>query len=525
MRDRFGELVKRTSIALLLLSILGAISGYLRELSMAMTYGAGRLTDAYFVAASIPLVIGDLIIGSVLTACIVPVFSQLRSNENSSKSVSSFLNAILLLVIGLGVLIAVVVTMTMPSLIDLLVPGFDREGRALLAHYAYWLIWLLPLNGAILLINLVLNSYRVFLQPAFTWLAVNLIFFVVIMLGSNYFGRDALIWAAMSGPILLLVINLWRLHKERLLNIEAPMFNTPELGMAAKLARPVLLTFGVGSGLGLLMISHVILRTYGSNLGDGAISALGYAFRIYEVPISLITSSVGVLILPIFSTLFHQQDKGQLTHLSRNLVGWGLLLLLPLSLVVFALAEPLVQLLFHGGAFKEQDVLLTSQALKGFAPAIIFETVFMIFFRMFYGMHRPGFTVTIGIVTLVALFLILESFGKPHSLPDLAISLGSAFAVAAILCIAGMVYLLGRSILPERNETIVLTCLLAIGVWMLLGLERWDNAPLGDRLLGVTGFGLFYAGTVWRFLPSRRATLRSLLQDARAQVILKGIWK
>ena len=123
--------MKRTSLALLVLGVLGSLTGYLRELAMATVFGAGRLTDVYFVAFSIPMVIGDLVIGSVLIACIIPVLSQLR-DDDPDKPGFSFLNGALLLVAIFGILIASTVTAMMPILAALLAPGFDEPTLQLL---------------------------------------------------------------------------------------------------------------------------------------------------------------------------------------------------------------------------------------------------------------------------------------------------------------------------------------------------------------------------------------------------------
>lgn len=505
--------MKRISLVLFLLSILGSLTGYLRELGMATTFGAGKLTDVYFVAASIPMVIGDLIFGSVLTACIVPVVSRLRADEGTNSSCATFLNEAMMLIVLFGIFIAVAVTAVMPQLVGLLAPGFDENTQKLLAHYAYWLIWLLPINAILLLANLALNAYRVFVLPAMTWVVINLIFFLIIIFGHEYFGPECLIWAAMCGPLLMLCVNLWQLNKNGLLLLEKPRFDTPAFHNAILLAKPVLLTFGIGSGLGLLMISHVILRTYGSHTGEGAVSALGYAFRIYEVPISLVTSTVGVLVLPVFSTLYHQGEHDKLAQIGRDLLGWGWLILLPMALMLYVFAGSLIHLLFHGGAFKGSAVQQTTLALQGFAPALLFETVLMIFFRMFYGIRRPGIAVGIGIASLLTLFMVLEFIDQPRTVEGLAIAFSASFGVAAVLCIAGMVYFLGASMLPQKRELILPLVITVIATGAFLLWQHSTQITPSDSVIAVAGFSVSYIAVLWKFLPERADALTSQIKS------------
>ena len=94
------------SVILFVVSFLGAISGYLRELALAATFGAGRYTDAYFVAASIPLVIGDLLIGSTLLASVIPVFSKLNAAPDKQSDQRPLLfNSLLIVVLTISTLL------------------------------------------------------------------------------------------------------------------------------------------------------------------------------------------------------------------------------------------------------------------------------------------------------------------------------------------------------------------------------------------------------------------------------------
>src|SRR5947209_1176917 len=109
------------SVILFIVSLLGAVSGYLRELSLAATFGAGRYTDAYFVAASIPMVIGDLLIGSALLASIVPIFSKLNSDTpDQHNHRATLFNALLAVVLMIAMILAAIAFGIMPALIHFL---------------------------------------------------------------------------------------------------------------------------------------------------------------------------------------------------------------------------------------------------------------------------------------------------------------------------------------------------------------------------------------------------------------------
>lgn len=512
--------LRKKSLALLIIGILGAVAGYLRELSLAVVYGVGRYTDAYFVAMSIPMVVGDMLVGSALTAAIVPVLSRHFMGESSTREDASRLfGALALTVVAVGFIAALALFSSMEELIRLLAPGFSEEARSLAVNYGRWLVWLLPINGLLLLATLSLNAARIFVKPAVTWLYINVSFFLMVLLGKDLLGDLTLVSAALSGPAVMLVWNFWLLKKEGLLGLAWPDFRSGDYKKVLELARPVLLTLGIGSGMGLLMVSHVLLRSYGSHLGEGVVSALGYAFRLYEVPVSLLTATAGTLVLPYFAAMHHAGERLRLAETCKKMLAWGMLLLVPAAALTFILSEPIVRLLFDMGAFKGKGVQLTAEALRGFAPAVIFETMFMILFRVFYASHRPKIPVTIGVTTAATLLIALELTTGWVSVSGLAAQLSLSFLVASALSLIGIALVLGREVLPAMREVLIVvgvTLAVGMGTWWIEGELGWGAT---GKLVSLSiAFVVIYVFFVAILLPGRTKTV--LLEIKKMQHIL-----
>jgi len=501
---------------LAIITALTAVSGYLRELSLAMTFGAGVYTDAYFVAAAIPMVAGDLLVGSVLTACVVPVFAPLmQDGAVQSPEVRRAVSALFVLVAAVSVAVAIALRFAVPALVDALSPGFGPATHEYTLRLARALVWLLPLNAMVLLPSLLLNAARTYVVPGSAWLVVNLVFVAIVHAGYPSLGPDVLIWGPLLGPLVMAVTLYWRLGARGLRPAVAPNFGASPVHQALRLARPVMLTGGIGSGLGILMICHLLLRSFGSTYGAGVVSSLGYAFRLYEVPVSLVVATAGTLVFTELSRLAPNRERERFVAHCRDLLAWGIILLVPTVLLTAVFADTLVRVLFERGAFTSEAARLTVRALRGFCAAILFESILMVGLRVLYALRRPGFAVLIGAATIAALVVSATLARQSHSVIALAGALSASFALAAVLVVASIGRALGKSIVPPAREMLI-ACTLAGAAAGVTAVLRQRLAPTGLAWDGalIAGYGLLYGTGLALLCPARWAEVNSRLGTA-----------
>jgi putative peptidoglycan lipid II flippase len=275
----------------------------------------------------------------------------------------------------------------------------------------------------------------------------------------------------------------------------------------------VLLTLGLGSSTGLVMVAHLLLRRYGSGFGPGAISALGYAYRIYEVPVSLAANTAAVLVLPTAARLAAGGGAGEIARLCRNLILWGLILLLPAAIIAATLPSFLVELLLRRGRFSLDDAALTATALAGFAPAILFEAGFVVLYRIFYALQRPLVPVVISLATLAAEALLLRAAAGWGGFPLLPYLLSASFALTLALLVAMLRRQLGPAALPGPGALLrpIAIALAAAALWRRLQ-APFDPVALAPSLVGAAGFALVFTGGVLAAMPRERAQLLGLIR-------------
>lgn len=494
-----------------LITALTAVSGYLREFALASAFGAGMHTDGYFVAAAIPMVAGDLLLGAALTAAIVPVFAPLLAERSGGEAARGAIATCFAIVSLFAVCIAAVLLAAMPAVVRLLSPGFDAEANAFTVSLGRSLVWLLPLNALVLLASLLLNAASAYLAAACTWLIINLAFFALVQFGHERFGADVLVWAPLAGPALVAVFLLVSLFRAGLAPFAAPQLRSPQVAQVLRLGAPLVATAGIGSGLGILMVSHLILRALGSAFGEGSVSALGYAFRLYEVPVSLVVATAGTLAFTELARRLAAAEAAHAVERCRGLLAWGVILLAPVACLTALLADTLVRILFERGAFSAQATAATADALRGFAPAILFESIVMVGLRVLYALRRPGWAVAIGAATIVAVGLAALAAAPSRSLIVLAAAVSAGFAVAAVLIVAAAGRLLGASLLPPLRES-MFAIASALGLLLVAYQVRvFAGAGLALDIALAFAYLAGYAVLMAWLCPARRAEIGSLL--------------
>jgi putative peptidoglycan lipid II flippase len=214
-------------------------------------------------------------------------------------------------------------------------------------------------------------------------------------------------------------------------------------GMRLRLPRPRLtpamrlLLRRMGPGLigaGVTQLNLAVDVVIASLLPAGTVSVLYYADRVNQLPLGTIGVAVGTALLP---TLSRQALAGQaaaaLSTMNRAL-EYALLLTLPAALALLVIGRPVIEVLFHRGAFDAAQVALTGQALGAYAVGLPAFVLVKVLVPGFFARGDTAMPVRIGIA-IVALNLGLNiAFMAPlqHLGPPLASSLAAWANVAAL---------------------------------------------------------------------------------------------
>jgi putative peptidoglycan lipid II flippase len=122
------------------------------------------------------------------------------------------------------------------------------------------------------------------------------------------------------------------------------------------------------AGLAAVQVNLFINSWLATRLGTGAVSWLDYAFRLMYMPIGLFGISIATASLPGISRHAAVSDDPGVRHSVSAGLRMMLMLNVPATAGLAALATPIVKLIYEHGLFTPADTSATAAALMCYAP-------------------------------------------------------------------------------------------------------------------------------------------------------------
>ncbi|WP_332778214.1 murein biosynthesis integral membrane protein MurJ [Polaromonas sp.] len=430
-----------------LLTLVSRITGLVRELLIASTFGASALTDAFNVAFRIPNLFRRLFAEGAFSQAFVPVLAASKTQQGETETkllidrVATLLSWALLLTCVIGVAAAPVLVWAMAS-------GLKQEPRGFEAA-VFMTRWMFPYIGFMSLVALsagVLNTWKRFAVPAATPVLLNLAMIGAAWLGAPWFKSQgiepvyALGAGVMLGGLLQLGVQVPALLRLGLL---------PKIGLnlaAVRAARAdpatksiVMLMLPALLGVSVAQISLLINTQIASHLTPGSVSWLNYADRLMEFPTALLGVAIGVVLMPQLAAAKAANDADKYSAM----LDWGLrivvLLAVPCAVALLTFAQPLVATLYHYGAFSDRDVQQTTTALMGYGAGLLGLVAIKVLAPGFYASQDIKTPVRIAVVVLVLTQLLNLVLVPVLQHAGLALAIGIGALINASWLLVGLI--------------------------------------------------------------------------------------
>ncbi len=481
-----------------LLTLLSRITGLLRELLIASTFGASALTDAFNVAFRIPNLFRRFFAEGAFSQAFVPVLAAAKARQGEDATQLLIDRTATVLFWALLVLSVVGVALA-PALVWAMASGLQQNPNSfdVAVVMTRWMFPYIAFMSLVALAAGVLNTWRHFAVPAVTPVLLNLCMIAAAWLGAPWFktlGIEpiyALAGGVLLGGVLQLGVQMLALRKLGLVprvGLHWRAFRSawadPGCKSIVKLMGPALL------GVSVAHISMLINTQIASHLAPGSVSWITYADRLMEFPTALLGVAMGVVLMP---QLALARAAGNTAKYS-SMLDWGLrlvvLLALPSALALIAFARPLVAVLYHYGAMTEHDVQQITYALMGWGVGLLGIVAIKVLAPGYYANQDTRTPVRVAIMVLVitqllniALVpLLRQTVNAGHAALTLSIGLGAM--INAVWLLWGL--LQRGSYRPEPGWGVfVLQVMAACG--LLLAFLLWANGAFAWTQLRVDG--------------------------------------
>jgi len=464
------------------------VVGLLRQRVIAGQFGTGAELDAFTAANVVPELIYTMLSGGALSFAFIPVYKErLEKGEGASALFSKVVNWIFL------------ITLIASAISLVLAPWLVGSKWGVAALYSpeiqlltTQLMRILLLSTLIFSISSIITSalyaHEHFLIPALlpSLYSAGIIFGALVLVPKM--GVFGIAWGAVLGSLLHLLIQIPALLYYKVRWIPLLRFD-PALKRVAILMFPRIVD---------LMMARASINwlnaTLSSRLGEGRLAALDFAYRLMNMPWTLIGTAIGIAVFPTMAALAAQKDvNAQRKALSGSLRAI-LTLAIPAAVALIVLGEPIIRILFEGGEFTAESTQLVYYALQFYALALISQSMLEVVVRAFAAqqdtytpLYISMFTTVVNIGLAIWLTRPFEAGGISHAGPALANGIAVMIEASIGLLILSIRWkgVDIKHILTDLSKALFASAIMALVVILI---KRF--LPGGDLIQLVIGGGM-----------------------------------
>ncbi|MCX6465528.1 MAG: murein biosynthesis integral membrane protein MurJ, partial [Pseudonocardiales bacterium] len=422
--------VRRAALLTAALSLAGSGLGLVRDLAIAVVFGAGPVVDAFLVAQGLMNLVLGLVTGALAKAA-VPVMARAVDAGRPAAGMASVRAALglacVVLAVGAGAVWA-----GAEGVVALLAPGFDAPTAALAVDLTRIVLVATVLVTATNLLAGAGQALGRFAPSALQSLGFNTVMIVAAAVAGPVFGATALAWGFVLGSAVRLVLQIVPLRAARL-----PAW--PTLRLRDEGLREMLrLVPALVVGSALSSVNTLVDRAVASTLGPGSVAAVNFAGRLSTTIDLLLVATLMAALYPRLAAAVPPARRAELRGLVARGIAVLTVVMVPIGTGMALAATPLVRLVYGYGAFDDAAVALTASAAGVFAVGIPVLAVREVAARTCYALGDgtvPVASAVAGVVVNVGLDLLLA---PPFGVAGIAAATVAAAVVAAAVTLVGL---------------------------------------------------------------------------------------
>lgn len=358
---------------------MSRIFGFIRDIFIAQYLGVSMLSDAFFAAFRVPNFFRRVFGEGAMNSAFVPIFVDKLQDKTSDTDEKVFLQNVFSILFYILLIFTIIFQIFMPFFMKVLFPGFiaQPEKLTLLVSLSRITIFYLIFICLVALCSGVLNSLGKFAVPAASPIILNVTLIASIFVFGNVTPTyaHALSWGVFTAGILQFVWLMTFTLKEKMLlypkAFSLKLFHNQDIKKFFKKLMPAVIG-------GNVMQINLLIDSIFASMIFGAVSYLYYADRINQLPLAMIGIAIGIALLPSMSRKIKDREFEGAIRLQNLALEVGLIIVVPATLALTCLSEPIIVALFERGKFTHSESIFVANALKFYSfglPAYVLVKV------------------------------------------------------------------------------------------------------------------------------------------------------
>jgi putative peptidoglycan lipid II flippase len=480
-------------------TLVSRVLVFARDVLMARFFGTSLAAEAFVVSFKLPNLFRDLVGEGAMNAAIVPVLSEtraLKSDDEFWKLVGSlcvWLVGVLAALTAFGVIFA-------PVVVGLVAPGFaaDPGKFALTVNLTRLIFPFIFLIGFSAFMMGVLNTLKNFATSAMGPVLQNLAMIGALVWAVPRWGIEGMAWGVLIGGFLQCGIQAVSFTRIGFRWVRGSLLH-PGVLKVMKLLGPRVWGSAVYQ---MSVFVDMIVASFTSIVGDGGQSALYYSSRLFQLPLAIFAVSLSQASLPDLSKHAAEKNNEAFSASLEFTVRNAIFTALPASVGLAVFAREIIEVLFRRGAFGDESVRVTSDALFYYSLGLVSCALIKVLVTGFYALQDTKTPVKTATMCLGINFILNMILMHPLKIGGLALS--TSLAATANVC--WLYWIMTRKLGPAHKTrpwgSIAKSCIAAavMGGICYFGFRPWVQAGMAVAghlglirlLLAVSGGALIY---------------------------------
>ena len=389
-------------------TLISRLTGYLRDILIAIFLGAGPIADAFFVAFRLPNTFRRLFSEGTFNAAFVPSYSS--ELNKSKKSAKLFANNIFNILFLSLLAIVFIIEIFMPLFVALIAPGFTEDSEKLeiainLTRITFPFLLFVSLSS---FFSAILNSHNKFAAASATPIVLNIILILVLLFGKYL--SDQLVYylsyAVTFAGLVQLIFLIFFVKKYFIPKISFKFKNNKNIKLFFKKLFPSIFSSGVTQ-------INILVGTIIASFQANAVSYLYYADRIYQINLAIAGIAIGTVLLPSLSKYINSKNNVKIDFIQNKSLELSLFLSLPAAAALLIASEEITSALFGYGSFNINSVNNSAHALFYFALGLPAFALIKVFSSFLFARHNTKTPFHFSILSvLLNIFISIYFFNK-----------------------------------------------------------------------------------------------------------------
>jgi putative peptidoglycan lipid II flippase len=495
--DSKGKIAKAAGL-MSVATFISRILGYIKDMILAVFFGASGLSDTFFAAFRIPNLLRELFAEGSMSSAFIPVLAEYRQKhgEPEAARLVKITFTFIIIIVGciciLGILFA-------PAIVSFVAPGFLNSPEkfdmtVMLTRIMFPFLLFISLAS---LVMGALNTRKVFFVPALAPALLNITIICIVILFARFFVRpitSVAIGVAVGG-IVQFAFQLPAFYRNGFRLGFDPEFSHPGLKKMALLLIPATMALAVNQ------INIIVSNILASYLPDGSITYLYYSMRLVQFPVGIFGVAMGMAVLPALSDHAVKGDTDRLREDFSFALRLLFFIAVPCMAGLIALRGSIVNLLFQRGQFDYAATQGTAEALLFYSIGIWSIVGVRVITATFYSMQdtkTPVRIAAIGVASNLLLSLFLMGPLR-HSGLALANSLASGinFFLLAWFLRKKLLHIDAKRIVRSFVRTSCSSAVMGVSAWWMLRGEIWTRSDSTAIKAGYLAGTIFFCIIVY----------------------------